>query len=464
MTHRGLPLPAWPASGNTTLFVILLIGVLALTVRLIFVSEVIFQNTSQGIRSFNPDSSGYLHLAHNLVYEGSYALPEPWWSRDMALARTPGYPTFCALFEWIGWSPSGILFAHALIGTSIPIATVLLVNAMTRSKLASFVAGLASALSPTGIGLVGILLADLLFAAAFVVSFLLLYHGIAGSRRWLSYGAGVGFGIAALIKPTLLFWPILSALVWFLLAKAAHQQVQWKHVCIFVFLQLTFLVAWSTRNYVVENSFTLSTIGSQNLRHYVAPRVEEWARAGRFPSGKAIKHNREIVRSRDRADLVTKSASPARIAQRQLVESFAIFQKHPWTTMRVYYQNVKEGATTGWHYFPVQLPRESTLRIQLKYLGRFAKTFQKVGWVLIGFALIGLFRLRRLRNNNWQRRYFATLALIITVAYFAALSGTTYWTGSRIMYPSEFAVISLSLVGLVSWVRDAKSLLWITPH
>jgi 4-amino-4-deoxy-L-arabinose transferase-like glycosyltransferase len=334
MAHRGLAPPTWPAAGKSILFVILLIGGLALTVRLIFVSEVIFQNTSQEIQSFNADSSGYLHLAHNLVYEGRYVLPESWWSRDLALARTPGYPSFCALFEWMGWSPSGILFAQALIGASIPIATGLLVNAMLRSKLASVVAGLTSALSPTGIGLAGILLADLLFAAAFVVSFLLLYHGIAGNRRLLSYGAGVGFGISALIKPILSFWPILSILIWFLLAKAAHQPVRWKHVGIFVFLQLTFLVPWVTRHYMVEKAFSLSTIGVQNLRHYVAPRVEEWVRAGRLPSGDAIKHNRQSVRSRDEADLAAERASSAHIAQRQLVESLAIFQKHPWTTMR----------------------------------------------------------------------------------------------------------------------------------
>ena len=49
MAHRGLTLPAWPASSNTTVFVILLIGVLALTLRLIFVNEIIFQNTAEKI-------------------------------------------------------------------------------------------------------------------------------------------------------------------------------------------------------------------------------------------------------------------------------------------------------------------------------------------------------------------------------------------------------------------------------
>ena len=75
-----------------------------------------------------------------------------------------------------------------------------------------------------------------------------------------------------------------------------------------------------------------------------------------------------------------------------------------------------------------------------------------------------LFRLGRLRNNNWPRHYFGTLALIITVAYFAALSGTAYWTGSRIMYPSELAVISFPLAGVFSWLRDAKSLRWTASH
>jgi hypothetical protein len=58
MAHRGLAPPTWPAAGKTIVLIILLIGGLALTVRLIFVSEVIFQNTSQEIQSFNADSSG----------------------------------------------------------------------------------------------------------------------------------------------------------------------------------------------------------------------------------------------------------------------------------------------------------------------------------------------------------------------------------------------------------------------
>ena len=81
---------------HSPIFLAVLVGFLAVTLRLAFVLEILRYRTPQEIVAFNGDSPGYLHLAQNLRQTGVYAL-DNLESRFEALFRTPGYPLFCAV-------------------------------------------------------------------------------------------------------------------------------------------------------------------------------------------------------------------------------------------------------------------------------------------------------------------------------------------------------------------------------
>src|SRR5712691_7579602 len=131
------------------------------------------------------------------------------------LERPPGYPLFLAL--WVV-RPAGVLVAQALLGALITSATILLTYLVTGSLGFSGGAGLVSAASPTGIGVTGLIMADLLLAAAFSAGLLLLV-GAAKTRnpRWLLF-AGALFGLGILVKPVLIAWAPLSVLAAWMLA------------------------------------------------------------------------------------------------------------------------------------------------------------------------------------------------------------------------------------------------------
>jgi 4-amino-4-deoxy-L-arabinose transferase-like glycosyltransferase len=183
-------------------------------------------------------------------------------------------------------------------------------------------------------------MADLLFAVVFMGGFLMLYYGISKHRPYLSCTAGLVFGVASLVKPVLFCWPIFSLAIWFLFVRASGRPGKWKHVSVFFLLQLVMLVGWSTRNYVAEDYFTFSIVDSKTAREYLAPQVEEWARAGHAPSADAIKRNAENARMRDRIDSLQNRQTLGDNARRQRSESLAIFQKYPMITVRAYIKNI----------------------------------------------------------------------------------------------------------------------------
>ncbi len=435
------------------LAILVLVAAVALVFRQTFVANVLRHHSPDEIQAICSDSAEYLGLAGNLsVYRpGAEADPE---LRHAALQRPPGYPLFCALMGWLGFPVTRIVIAQAVIGVCIPVATALLAWWIVRSRLAAVLAGLISALSPTGVGLSAVVLADLLFAAAFVVGLVLLYHGIAGSKSGVSFGAGAVFGIATLIKPALVVWSAASPMIWLLFARSARVPVRRGPFVAFLSVQVAFVGALCVRNQLAEGCFTPSAIGPKNLRYYVAPRVEAWAQAGQAPRGSAILEHRKLPWERDKAQLAAGEISSAEIVERQYAESLAILREHPMETARVCVLNIREGLTDGWTYLPAQLPAATGLRSALENLGRVARKMQKPAFVIAGLGLLALgVGGWLLRDERLAGQLHGTLALLVTVGVFAALSGTTFWTGSRIMYPCEFALILLPVSGVVGLVR-----------
>lgn len=426
--------------------------VVSASLRIAFVREVLNEyaqlphavQTSQRYGFLTPDSMSYLEPAgraavHDFLHSGS-------------LLRPPGYPVFLAI---CGQSPSHMLIAQALLGSFIPIATLLLTFYLLRNLRLSVVAGLVSSFSPTGVGITGLIMSDLLFAVLFAAGFLsLLYAAARHGAGWLLPSALL-FGIAGLVRPVLSMWPVVAAVIWWLLRRSENQSFRWPPVAMLVCVQVACLTGWSTCNYLRDGVFTVSEIGPFTTRAYLAARVEEWARAGDLPSEELVRDNVKGVTRRLFSHRHT--ASQRMDAYRD--ESARIFWSHPGETLRVFVRNIEENTVAGWNYFPAQFPTNPSLRergLGLSTMESSVRTYAR--WpVTLGFIPF-LVVARCWPTPENRRLLLQVVALSLAYVYFGLSCGLTFWTGSRILYPGEMLAIAIATMEIHLLIRLPRSL------
>lgn len=405
--------------------------------RLGFVEEVLTQypklapnlKMSHRYGFMAPDSMDYIEPAVRLM-GGSFL-------HAGSLMRPPGYPAFLAA---CGLDPSCTLIAQALLGSLIPVCTLLLTFYLLRNLPLSIFAGLVSTFSPTGIGITGLIMSDLLFAVMFAMGFLLLIYGSTQDHnRWILLSAFI-FGLGALIKPILFAWPLVSVVIWALVRRSENKSLTWWPPIILLFVQGFFVVGWSSCNYMRDGVFTLSESGPCTMRYHWAVRVEESARAGHDPTVEAITKNRDTVYKRLHDSHVT----PSRRVKACWDESFRIFRSYPTYALLTYFRDINENTEEGWDHFPLQLSLSSSLiefGTMVSRVESFVRTYTR--WpVTLGFVLA--FFLVYFRQRPERRRIgFCILALSTACLYFSAFSGVVFWTGPRILYPVEMLAITI---------------------
>lgn len=199
--------------------------------------------------------------------------PHPWgWEgldeyRDLGLAlargeayptleRVWGYPFYLAVWYYLfgdrQWIP---LVIQVLLNATLP----LLVFALARRQFDSRTAGVAALL--TGVISFNTVYAstqaaDALCTVAFVTGLLCFAHG--DERRSTSWFAASGtlFGIALLLRPNLLLFPLVLAvmhLTW------SNRGRQWPRLAAFMLAVLVVWAPWPVRNYRIAHRFIPAT-------------------------------------------------------------------------------------------------------------------------------------------------------------------------------------------------------------
>lgn len=432
----------------------------ALLLRVLFVQAVIEDNRVAGaggdparVAGFlTNDSPVYIRLAQDPFagYFGANA-------GEDALERTPGYPAFCALFYSLDLAPGGILFAQALLGASIPVMVMLLARMLTGSLMLAVTAASLSAISPTGIGLSGLIMSDMLLAVLVLAGMLLFYSGSTGSQSGRIVSSGCVFAGALMVKPIMVLWPMMMLPLYVLLRESARGPARWKAIGMACAVQMLVAGAWCGRNLVYEGIFTLSSVTTYNLHDYLRPRVEEWVKAGGLPTNEAVHRNQDKGLS-----LAIRETAGLRHGQRMRTlnaKSMDVLGTYPGTTVRVVLQNAKENVLAGWDYFARQLPVRQRLRDSLVAAARVETRF-KEGSVLVGALLccvaVGL---ATVRPSPATRRLGTRCAVLaIPYLYYALFAGTTFWTGSRIMYPVEFVpVLLITMASKEIWAAGTRA-------
>lgn len=430
------------------LVLVMSVFVSALALRLSLVREIVLQssllfgdlNAAPQAGFLTADSDLYIRLAKNLV--GSYFDQHFEAGAHGALLRTPGYPAFCAPFYHLGLAPGGILITQAVLGALIPVLTLWFALMVTGSVFFAGLAGFLSAISPSGIGLCGLIMSDLLLAVMFGAGICLLYLGvIRNSAKWILL-AGLVFAGASMVKPILVGWSAVMAPVYYLFCRGENRPANWKALGMAVAIQLVVLGLWCTRNYAYEKVFTLSSASTLNLHGMLKPRVEEWVKAGGLPENQAVSRNRaqtnEMIERRT-AGLSTKER--LNIQHRESVE---VFRAYPLTTLQVVLQNINESLLSGWDYFHRQFPLGAVPIENLAAAAQMEASLREKALLLMALFLCCQLILAQLRPTTGNLRTL-TLALtfVIVYGYFAALCGMSYWAGPRYLYPVELVMILL---------------------
>ena len=263
-----------------------------------------------------------------------------------------------------------------------------------------------------------------------------------------------------MIKPIGLYWTLATPIVAWFLARAVARHVRWRHLAGGLAIGVAMMLAWAGRNYAHARVFTISTVDAQNLRYYLAPAVEEWVRSLGNPDRRRSQRLRGNAMRRDERDVLV---MPARdVYLRQWRESLAIVRPNPGATLAVMWAHIENHFRSGFSHFDDQMPKRGVLYTSLRGVEEawlWSGTDDVVIVLLIVAVALPPLVPRARRDPTCWLRWHATVALAGTFVYLVFFTGTTTSTGSRIIYPAQFAQILLVAAGAVSIARDGASLL-----
>lgn len=219
------------------------------------------------------DAWEYATIAKNLVNRGEFTLnTEPPYEKDTF--RTPGYIFFVAVFYKIFGSFYPVLFAQAVIS----FLTCLIIFEIGK-KMVGWKIGLAVSVlyivDPNTMVGTSYLFSENLFMLFFLsCMWVLLFSEIKNiSRRWAV--AGLLFGIAALIRPIILYLPVVL-LPSYLMFEWVQKKVDLKQIlksfAIFLLAFFAVISPWYIRNYQVSGVWGMSSNGTYTLFRENLPR------------------------------------------------------------------------------------------------------------------------------------------------------------------------------------------------
>jgi hypothetical protein len=425
--------------------------VCALSLRLFFVHEVLLQSSllyadlnavDRAGFLVPPDSTAYIRLAKD-IFAGYFSEPPD----PDALWRTMGYPAFLTPFYFFDLAPAGILVAQAVLGALVSVLTLLAARMFTGSILVAGLAGLFSALSPTGVGLGGLVMNDMLLAFIVAAGLCFLYLGAIKEKPVWIIMAGLAFGGGVIVKPILMLWSLFIIPIYLLFCLGENKPAKWKALGVAVIIQTVVLGLYCTRSYVYEGVFTPSSNINFVLHDYLRPRVEEWVKAGGLPDNRAVRRNRDGTRTL--LDEETRGSSTKEKINLMKTRGMQVLGAHPLVTLQVLLEDMKEHALSGWDYFPRQLPLGAFQVGRLSHAAEQESRLRETSLILstLFFCVLVISTWFRPTANN-RKILFQTSALMLTYGYFSVFSGTAFWGGSRIMYPVEIVLILLVVLAL----------------
>jgi 4-amino-4-deoxy-L-arabinose transferase-like glycosyltransferase len=251
----------------------IIIAGLFLRLSLFVVLLVSSVNGENKILSLGGDSNNYQKLAFELKDNYSFGTENP----ALSAIRTPGYPLFIAFCYKIFGSQPWIVALFQILTDTLLIALIYLLTLKIFNQSSACMASLFYSLEPLAIQYSGLLMSDIMFVFAIVVSAFFLWQFCKNFKMSLLFGYVLSLAVAAYIRPVANYLFILNFL-FILIFMIYKKQAILKVILAGTLTWCLLLSPWMIRNLNVHGHWFFSTSADSNSLILYAAKIEAKAR------------------------------------------------------------------------------------------------------------------------------------------------------------------------------------------
>ena len=409
---------------------------------------------------FQPDSRMYTSLAEGIKQHGSLCYPDSPGKPDVE--RMPGYPIF--LFLILGLFGNNFL-AVIIIQIIIDSLSCALVYCLGE-RLWEGAGNLSALIACLNMGMITyshFILSDSLFLFIFLLIILCLMTFLREPNWQTAVALGVGIGLAAYIRPVIIYFPFFLFpfifLYIFIKEDAPFLSAVGKAALpVVVFIMI--MSPWMIRNYKHYGNFKLTCQAGEHLLQYIVPFSWQYSRGIPFIEGMK-KANGAFEKKILEAGVDLQKISPFEKSELMVAMALDYLKEEPKAAiikswMMGMAKNLFSPAIIDLSYL-LNIERPHFFYSKGKTL--FERGFNFIhsmpgffGWtVVVSIAFLLLARLIQLyglfinvRHNKWEG-----MVLLLLVTYFLFVSGPVGYAKYRL--PFEPILIILMTIGIKSF-------------
>lgn len=277
------------------------------------------------------DSAHYLILSENLSAHGvfSRALQAPFYPD---LARTPGYPVFLLTLQSLGLPLVAVACIQSLLAALVPLLVFDLLRLHLHTLRAVSVAVALLLVDCSVLLFAPYILTDGLFYVVFSVLVWSLLRDIDFEKASFKQAIllpALLTGCLVMIRPIAIFLPFLLIMWW------VYQRNTLRAIVVGAFLVFALPGGWVARNYVTFGTFSMSSMGPNNLLMFNAAGVQAYAEQRDF---EAVQRE-WMAAAQSNFDWKNDPYATRDYMQWCQHEAMAIFRAHPQATVRMFAEN-----------------------------------------------------------------------------------------------------------------------------
>lgn len=279
------------------------------------------------------DSASYLSTADNLREHHVFSRSDgPPFSPE--IFRTPGYPAFLAFLHELGMaSLYWVTFWQELIYGLSVFLFYRYGKPFFGEKLAR-IGVIFLLLEPGGLSIPKTIMSDTLFLPFFFGGlFAIGYYLRFTNWRYLAL-SGVLMGVAAYIRPAILYFPAVVALI--LVIFDYRTAKRWLHVAVLLIAVTVVISPWLLRNYYHYGKLVMSSSQSVLLAEYHVPFVWESAKGIPFWTGQERIKAQVKQAVEEKARVLQRQLNTAEISDVEQQLALTELKKYPWDYFKVW--------------------------------------------------------------------------------------------------------------------------------